>query len=113
MSEQLTLKTLEEELKRLRETHGDMPVILDDADTGWRFKLQAKHLEIENANHSGHKRLVISVPYSDELYDCEPWDKLKGWENRTEEEKNELSRKMLDNMVIEMYDTATRKKQIS
>lgn len=107
MSEHLTLKTLEAELKRLRETHGDMPVILDDADTGWRFKLEAKHLEIENADHSGRKRLVINVPYND---DCEPWDKLKGWENRTEEEKNESVRKMLNTVWVAGPDYQPPKK---
>jgi len=57
---QLTISSLIAELTKIQEAHGNLPVIVVDADTGWRFILQAKHLEVNNST------LDIGVDYSDE-----------------------------------------------
>ena len=64
--QQLTTSTLQQELVRLQNEHGDLPVVLDDADTGWMFVLKASHLTVEKAGNPHGKKLTISVNYSDD-----------------------------------------------
>lgn len=68
--QQLTISTLRQELTRLQHDHGDLPVVLNDADTGWFFLLKAKHLVVESDDNAAHgKKLIITVDYGDEMED--------------------------------------------
>jgi len=60
----LTIKSLIELLDKLKDNYGDIPVIIEDADTGWLFLLDSKHLILIN-----NKILCIEYSYSDELYE--------------------------------------------
>ena len=64
--QQLTISTLRQELARLQHEHGDLPVVLDDADTGWMFVLKASHLTVEKAGNPHGKKLAIAVDYGDD-----------------------------------------------
>lgn len=57
---QLTISQLRAELERIQAEHGDLPVVLDDADTNWLFRLKAGHLDVRDG------RLCIGCRYSDE-----------------------------------------------
>ena len=63
---QLTISTLRQELARLQHEHGDLPVVLNDADTGWVFLLKAIHLDVEKADNAHGKKLAIMADYGDE-----------------------------------------------
>lgn len=64
--QQLTISTLRQELARLQHEHGDLPVVLNDADTGSAFVLKASHIDVEKADNAHGKALAISVDYGDE-----------------------------------------------
>lgn len=63
---QLTISALRQELVRLQHEHGDLPVVVEDADTGHRYLLKAGHLDVFSENAYG-KRLVINVDFGDEF----------------------------------------------
>ena len=64
--QQLTISTMRKELARLQHEHGDLPVVLNDADTEWTFLLKAFHLDVEKADNPHGKKLAISVKYGDD-----------------------------------------------
>lgn len=49
-------------LKATLDIHGDIDVILEDADTNWGFKLEPNSFDFDSVNN----RVVISVDYGDE-----------------------------------------------
>ena len=57
---QLTISTFIELLQNKLAKHGDLPVFLIDAETGWRFLLKPIHVTEDT------DALEISVQYSDE-----------------------------------------------
>lgn len=64
---QLTISTLRQALARLQCEHGDLPVMLNDADTEWSFRLKAEHLKVQPT--STGRALAIGVEYGNELAD--------------------------------------------
>ena len=63
---QLTISTLRQELARLQHEHGDLPVVVNDSDTGWVFLLKASHLDVEEADNAQGKKLALSADDGDE-----------------------------------------------
>ena len=57
---QLVISSLIELLRGKLNQHGDLPVIVVDADTGWRFLLKSSHFFTES------NCLEIGIDYCDE-----------------------------------------------
>lgn len=54
---QLTIGGLQALLDQLRTAHGDLPVVLEDADTSWVFRLKADHLSVVGGPPAHRMRL--------------------------------------------------------
>ncbi len=65
---QLTIHSLIAELTKIQAEHGDLPVVLVDANTGWPFKLDAEHLAV-NEDSYFRKILEIEIRYADDTED--------------------------------------------
>ena len=62
---QLTVSSLIQYLTTFQAKHGDLPLILIDADTGYPFLLKEKHFDIPDFIKT--PCLAIEVDYGDEL----------------------------------------------
>ena len=62
---QLTISSLITELTKIQAEHGDLPMVLVDADTGWPFKLGAKHLNVDRRRYF-QKILEFAADYRDD-----------------------------------------------
>ena len=58
---QLTISGLRKLLEALEEKHGDLPAVIDDADTSWAWRLKPRHVTVDGG------RLRIGGDYGDEL----------------------------------------------
>jgi hypothetical protein len=67
--EQLGVSALIELLEMIRERHGDLPIVLRDADTCWTFRLTADHLALGQPHpaEGARPRLEIGADYASEL----------------------------------------------
>lgn len=66
-SKQLTIISLCALLERIQRDHGDLPVVIDDADTNWHFLLRAGHLQVVDSKNAFGKKLTIGCQYADEV----------------------------------------------
>lgn len=67
---QLHISELIDLLSRIAEIHGDLPVVLRDADTCWTFRLSADHLALGHTQSEAGdplRRLEIGGDYSAEF----------------------------------------------
>lgn len=64
--QQLTISGLCELLAGIQRTHGDLRVVIRDADTGWNFKLLAAQLVVVKTE-GGREKLVIGCGYLDPI----------------------------------------------
>jgi hypothetical protein len=62
----MKISDLQAELEKIKEIQGDIDVVINDADTGWLFKMQPKHLDVV-IDDSG-TRVEIDYDYQDEIY---------------------------------------------
>ena len=62
----MNISELRNYLKELKDEHGDIEVVIDDADTGWLFKIKKVNLSIYKDNRGIH--LEIGHDYQNELY---------------------------------------------
>ena len=62
----MNISELEINLKRIKKEHGDIEVVINDADTGWLFKIKKNDLLVildKNGN-----RLEIGIDYDGERF---------------------------------------------
>lgn len=62
----MNISEVEERLENIRLEHGDIEVVVNDADTGWLFKLIAGDFAVVN-DDKGH-RVEIEAGYSSEFF---------------------------------------------
>ncbi len=62
---QLTISSLIAELTKTQAEHGDLPVVILDADTSWPFKLKAEHIFVNDLRYLRNV-LEIAIEYTDE-----------------------------------------------
>lgn len=62
---QLTISSLVSELTKLHTEHGDLPLVIVDADTSWPFKLKAKHIDVDTSRYL-RKVVTFEICYRDE-----------------------------------------------
>ena len=60
-NKQLKISDLRKLLEKIEAKNGDLPCVLEDADTEWRWIMKLRHITVENG------RLRISGDYGDEL----------------------------------------------
>jgi hypothetical protein len=65
----LTISKICELLNQLKNEHGDIPVVIYDADTWWGFPLKEEHFSIRNSRELESKILQIAIEYGDEQID--------------------------------------------
>lgn len=61
----MKLSQFRSQLAAIEAKHGDIDVVLSDADTGWYWLLVPAHLMMDQVN--GRPRLVIGGDYGNEL----------------------------------------------
>lgn len=66
--DQIVISSLIELLQGIQQRHGDLPVVLRDADTCWTFRMSAEHIAIglSRVNGTPTPRLEIGADYSSE-----------------------------------------------
>lgn len=63
---QLTISSLIAELTKVQAEHGDLPVVILDADTSWPFKLKAGHLLVNDLRYRRNV-LELAIEYQDDV----------------------------------------------
>ena len=62
----MKISELQNELEKVKEIQGDIDIVINDADTGYLFKLQNKHIKV--ISDSLGVRIEIDYDYQDENY---------------------------------------------